>query len=166
MSLKKAVLSLIGLLVFGLTAGAQEPATPTAPTNLQARREHRMRLRQRRMHQDQLRLGRALQLSDEQQQLRRSIRQRHLEATKTQREHLFQLREKRRSGTFAEQDRVMAQQLRAELRKAMASARSENLNMLNNEQRERLRTLREQRRQQNQERRQRMMELRKNRPIG
>lgn len=166
MSMKKALLSLIGLIIFGVPAVAQEPSTPVPPTNAQGRREQRMRLHQRRMRQDRMRLGQALQLSDDQQQLRKAIRQGHLEATKSQREQLFQLRERKRAGSFGEQDRVMAQQLRADLRKAMAAARAENLNMLNNEQRERLRTLREQRRQQNQERRQRMMELRRNRPIG
>ena len=166
MSLKKALLSLIGLVILGVPAIAQEPSTPAPPTNAQGRREQRVRLRQQRLRQDRMRLGQALQLSDDQLQLRKAIRQKHLEATKTQREQLFQLRERRRAGSFGEQDRVMARQLRAELRKATASARSENLNMLNNEQRERLRTLREQRRQQNQERRQRMMELRRNRPIG
>ncbi|HSE32844.1 MAG TPA: hypothetical protein VLA93_14825 [Pyrinomonadaceae bacterium] len=164
MSLKKALLSLIGVLVFGVSAIAQEPSTP-ATTNPQGRREQRMRLRQRRMQHDRLRLGRALQLSDEQQQLRKAIRQKHLEATKVQREQLFQLRERRRAGAFGEQDRIMTQQLRAELRKARAAARTENLNMLTNEQRERLKTLREQRRQMFQERRQHMLE-RRNRPIG
>jgi Spy/CpxP family protein refolding chaperone len=169
MSLKKALLSLIGLLVLGVAAVAQEPAptsSPAPPTDRQGMREQRMRLRLRRMQQDRIKLGRALQLSDEQQQLRKAIRQRHLEATKTQRNQLFQLRERRRAGSFSEQDRIMAQQLRADMRKAMASARAENMNMLTNEQRERLKTLREQRKQMRQERHQRMMELRSNRPIG
>ena len=129
-------------------------------------RQQRMRLRQGRLHQDRIRVGRALQLSDEQQQLRRTIRQKRLEATKSQREQLFQLREKRRTGTFSDQDRMMAQQLRAEMRKAMATARMENLNMLTNEQRERLKTMRDQRRQMFQERQQRRLEMRRNRPIG
>jgi hypothetical protein len=166
MSLKKALLSLIGLVILGVPAVAQEPSTPVPPTNAQGRREQRMRLRERRMQEDRLRLRQALQLSDDQLQLRKAIRQKHLEATKTQREQLFQLRERRRAGSFGEQDRVMAQQLRADLRKAMAAARAENLNMLTNDQRERLRSLREQRRQMRQERHQRMLEQRRNRPIG
>lgn len=166
MSLKKALLSLFGLLVLGVTAIAQEPAPQTSPTDRQGMREQRMRLRQRRMQDDRLRLGRALQLSDDQLQLRKAIRQKHLEATKAQREQLLQLREKRRAGSFSDPDRLMAQQLRAELRTARANARAENLNILTNEQRERLNTLREQRRQLLQQRRQRMLEMRKNRPIG
>ena len=166
MSLKKALLSLIGLLVLGVAVVAQEPSTPSPPTDRQGMREQRMRLRLRRMQQDRVRLGRALQLSDEQIQLRKAIRQRHLEATKAQRDQLFQLRERRRAGSLSEQDRIMAQQLRTEMRKAMASARAENMNLLTNEQRERLKTLREQRKQVRQERHQRMMELRRNRPIG
>lgn len=128
--------------------------------------QQRMRLRQRRVQQDRIRVGQALQLSEEQRQLRTTIRQKHLEATKAQRDQLIQLREKRRAGSFSDQDRMMAQQLRGELRKAMATARMENLNMLTNEQRERLKTMREQRRQMFQERQQRRMEMRRNRPIG
>ena len=172
MSLKKSLLSLFGLLVLGITAFAQErtapssPSTPTPPIARKGMRQQRMRLRQGRLHQDRIRVGRALQLSYEQQQLRRTIRQKRLEATKSQREQLFQLREKRRTGTFSDQDRMMAQQLRAEMRKAMATARMENLNMLTNEQRERLKTMRDQRRQMFQERQQRRLEMRRNRPIG
>src|SRR5512145_1682976 len=99
MSLKKALLSLIGLIVFGVPAVAQEPWTQVPPTNAQGRREQRMRLHQRRMRQDRMRLGQALQLSDDQRQLRKAIRQKHLEATKSQREQLFQLRERRRAGS-------------------------------------------------------------------
>ena len=68
MSLKKALLSLIGLLVLGVAAVAQEPAPtspPAPPTDRQGMREQRMRLRLRRMQQDRIKLGRALQLSDE-----------------------------------------------------------------------------------------------------
>ena len=169
MSLKKALLSLVGLLLLGVTAAAQEPAPtapPTQPVDRQGIRHQRMRLRQRRVQQDRLRVGRALQLSDAQLQLRKEIRQKHFEATKAQRAQLLQLREPRRAGSFSDQDRIMAQQLRAEMRKAMAAARMENLNMLTNEQRERLNTLREQRRQRFQERQQRRLEMRRNRPIG
>jgi hypothetical protein len=172
MSLKKSLLSLFGLLLLGITAFAQEPtapsspSTPTPPIGRDGMRQQRMRLRQRRLQQDRLRIGQALQLTDEQRQLRATIRQKQLAATKSQREQLFQLREKRRVGSFSDQDRLMAQQLRAEMRKAMATARMENLNMLTNAQRERLKTMREQRKQMFQERQQRRLEMQRNRPIG
>lgn len=166
MLLKKVVLAAVGLLLVGSVAVAQQPSASVPQQQSDTLREGRRGVRLRRMKRQRLHLLKTLQLSDDQRQLRKAILQRQLDATKAQREQLFQLREKRRAGAFTAEDRDRAQQLRLELRKAMQGARAESLNVLTTEQRERLQNLREQRKQMRHERRERLMELRKNRPVG
>jgi hypothetical protein len=166
MFIKKAVLAGMGLLLLGGAVIAQQPSAATPQQETGVRGESRKDSRLRRLKRQRVHLARTLQLSDEQRTLRKAILQRQLEATKAQREQLFQLREKRRAASLTAEDRNRAQQLRLELRKSIQGARAESLNVLTTEQKEKLANLREQRKQMRQERRQRLMEQRKNRPIG
>jgi Spy/CpxP family protein refolding chaperone len=78
--------------------------------------------------------ARGVQLSEEQRQQARAIMQRRLEGTKTQREELFKLREKRIAGTFSADDEARAKALHQEIRTAMEGSRTEVQSILTTEQ--------------------------------
>jgi Spy/CpxP family protein refolding chaperone len=103
-------------------------------------------------------------LTEDQRKLAQSIRQKYFAATKTHREQLFQLREKRLAGTFTAEDQERAKTLRQEMMTAMRGMREESLGVLTPEQRSQLDSLRGERRQRREEMRQRRQELRQNRP--
>ena len=105
-----------------------------------------------------------LNLSDEQRQQRKAIAQRHLDATKAQREQLFQMRQKRMEGSLTEEDRVRAQALRQEMRSTMKGMRDEMRTSLTAEQRSQFDALREQRKQRREEMMNQREELRRRRP--
>lgn len=142
MILRRIVLAAIGLLLVGVAAVAQQPSAtapqPQSDTLRERRKDVRRDVRLRQKKRQRLHLSRTLQLTDDQRQLRKAILQRQLDATKAQREQLFQLREKRLAGGLTTVDRDRAKQIRLELRKAMQGARAESLNVLNAEQREQL----------------------------
>ena len=168
--LRRMVLPFL-LMVIALSAAvvAQETAKPMPPDPGRAigiNRPQRMRLRRRLMRfgvlfGPQNRLG----LTNEQREQQRSIVRSHLVATKSQREQLFQLREKRLEGTFTPEDQERAKVLRQEIRNSMAGIRQEMLNVLTPEQRSQLDALRLERKQRRQEMMKRREELRK-RPVN
>jgi hypothetical protein len=102
-----------------------------------------------------------LNFSEAQKQQRTDIVQRHLAATRVQREQLLAMREKRMAGTFVDEDRARARALHQELRASMQSMRTELRNNLSTEQRAELEAMREQRRQKMEEFRQRRQEFRR-----
>ncbi|HKP45276.1 MAG TPA: Spy/CpxP family protein refolding chaperone, partial [Pyrinomonadaceae bacterium] len=132
-SIKKLlpVFAIISLAVVGTVA--QQPATPAPSTPDRMMRERSERLGQRgegtrgRMrHRGGMgRLARELNLTDAQKQQSRDIMRRRLESTKSQREELFSLREKRIAGTFTAEDETRAKALRQEIRSAMEGTREE-----------------------------------------
>jgi len=108
--------------------------------------------------------GRQLNLTDDQRRQGQQIRQKYFGATKSQREQLFQLREKRLAGTFTDQDRDRARALRQEMMTAMRGMREESLAVLTPEQRSQLDTMREQQKQRRDDMRERREQRRLNRP--
>ena len=168
--LRKLLPSCLALL-FGLgtvaTAQETQPPKPGEPT--QATRRARL---PRGFHAGPRRGGRQgrgfarnLNLTEDQQKLAQSIRQKYFAATKTHREQLFQLREKRLAGTFTAEDQERAKALRQEMMTAMRGMREESLGVLTPEQRTQRDSLREEHRQRREEIRQRRQERRQNRPL-
>lgn len=104
-------------------------------------------------------LIRELNLTDEQRQQARNIMQRRMEGTKSQREELFKLREKRIAGTFTADDEARAKSLRQEMRAAMAGARGEMEALLTPEQKARLEQLKQERKTRIEERMKRRQEF-------
>jgi Spy/CpxP family protein refolding chaperone len=88
---------------------------------------------------------RELNLSEEQRQQGRAIMQRRLQSTKTQREELFKLREKRIDGTFTAEDEARAKALHQEIRTAMQGVREEMAGLLTAEQKAKLEQMKKER---------------------
>jgi Spy/CpxP family protein refolding chaperone len=163
---RKSILATLAVLFLATaTVLAQEPQPNDSQTGPRAGIMRGLR-GERRIKKQRLHLEQELQLSEEQKQQRKANFQRSMLATKAQREQLFQLREKRLTGALTAEDRNRAQQLRMELRQAMAEARKESLKVLTSEQKTRLTTLQQERKQRRDEMRKLRLELRKNRPIG
>jgi len=169
MHLRKFVFGVLGTILLGGTVLAQQPQTPsTAPDDAQRQQRmeqrlerHRERMKSREGREGERmgrrgRMGRMmgeLNLSEEQRQQSRAIVQRRLEATKSQREELFRLREKRIAGTFSADDEARAKALHQEIRNSMAGVREEMQSVLTAEQKARLEQLKQERKER--------MELRK-----
>jgi Spy/CpxP family protein refolding chaperone len=170
----RRILSPCLLMIFALSmpAVAQEIAKPGSPDSGRAIRANRLqpmrgqRRRLMRIGDGRLDPQNALGLTSEQRDLQRSIRQRHFAATKSQREQLFQLREKRMDGTFAPEDQERVKALRQEIKDSMVGMREESLNLLTPEQRSKLDTLRQERKHRHQEIMNRRQELPRNRPAN
>ena len=162
MSLRKSLFGISGLvLACGIVAFAQEPQ-PQAPstqddsfrhqkTDRLERRRERLGGREGMRHEGRRgdgigQLTRELNLTEEQQQQHRSIMQRRLESTKTQREELFKLREKRMAGTFTEEDGARAKALHQEIRTAMNGVSTELAGVLTADQKAKLVQLKQERR--------------------
>ena len=164
MFLRKSLLGVLGLiLTLGMVAFAQEtqPQVPAAPEGSERMEQRRERLRERmsRRHAMALRkhegfgrrraglgrLGRDLNLSDAQKEQSRAIMQRRLATTKTQREELFRLREKRIAGSFSDEDKARVEALRQEIRSSMEGVRAEMEAVLTAEQKARLESLKAER---------------------
>lgn len=88
------------------------------------------------------------------------ILQRHLDSIRGQRQELFQLREKRITGTLTAEDQERAKVLHALLREARQGISSELNNMLTAEQRTQLEQIESQRKAKREERMKRRQELR------
>ena len=164
MFLRKGLFGISGIvLACGMAAFAQEAQPQTPSTQDDAFRKDRIKRMER--HRERLgrreglkggedtgrrgrgmgQLVRELNLSDEQRQQSRAIMQRRLESTKTQREELFKLREKRIAGTFTAEDEARARALHQEIRTAMEGVRTEMAGVLTAEQRAKLEQLKKER---------------------
>jgi Spy/CpxP family protein refolding chaperone len=148
-------------LAFGAIAQGQQPSNPTqdgSTSEQRFRRDHRQNRegRNERHEFGRSRGQRDLSLTDDQQHLRRTIVERHLEAIKSQRDELFKLREKRGQDSFTTEDAARAKALRQEIHDSMARMHSEIETILTPEQRtklEQIRTAREARREEMRKRR-------------
>jgi Spy/CpxP family protein refolding chaperone len=159
-------------LAFGAIAQGQQPSnqTPDSGTSEQRIRFRRGHIQSREGRNERREFGksrglRELSLTEDQQHLRRTIVERHLEAIKSQRDELFKLREKRVLGSFTTEDAARAKALRQEIHASMARMHSEIETILTPEQRtklEQIRTAREERREEmrkrSDERRERVQE--------
>lgn len=140
MALQRCLLLLITLIVLpGMITLAQQPQTPAPEGNrTDLSKSTDVRDAHRRHGFGLERWGQDLNLTDEQQKQIRAIVQRRNDATKAQREELFSLREKRRSGTFGAEDEARAQTLRQEVRDSMKGIRDEINTVLTSDQRAKL----------------------------
>ena len=131
------VLCLIPML--GVIVLAQESQTSTTPqtSGPPQRREGFRRMKGEghgRLQRRGFGLG-ELNLSDAQKEQTRTILQRHLESTRTQREELLKLREKRMTGTLTQEDGYRAKELHQQIRESMQGTRAELSGVLTPEQR-------------------------------
>jgi len=149
------------MLAVGVGVFAQEPQSQTPSIRDESSQRERLerieRRRERLLNREgRLREGRErhrgvgrmmhdLNLTDEQRQQSRAIRQRRLEGLKLQREELFKLREKRIAGTFTAEDEARARTLHQEMRTAMQGVRSEMETVLTAEQKAKLEELKKER---------------------
>ena len=164
MFLRKSLFGISGvILACGVVAFAQEPQPQTPSTQDDSFRKERIERRERqreriggsegmRRHDGMGRRGggmshlmRELNLTEEQRQQSRAIVQRRLESTKTQREELFKLREKRIAGTFTAEDGARAKALHQEIRTTMEGVRAEMDGVLTAEQKAKLEQLKKER---------------------
>ncbi|HAF14637.1 MAG TPA: hypothetical protein DCK99_13260 [Blastocatellia bacterium] len=165
MLLRKTLFGFLGIILAGgMIAFAQQPQkTPTAPdgtldrNRLERLERHRELLDRNQgmpghrgmgrpgMGGGRGRLLRELNLTEEQRQQSRAIMRRRLEATKSQREELFKLREKRIADTFTAEDEARAKALRQEIRASMEGVRAEMEGILTAEQRAKLEQLKAER---------------------
>jgi Spy/CpxP family protein refolding chaperone len=173
MPFQRMFLPCLGVILVASTAAIAQQTTTTTTTPPTAPSEQglRPRLKERRMREmrpdrDLFKLERSLNLTDEQRQQQRAILKRHFEATRLQREQLFQMREKRLAGTFTEGDLARAKELRQQMRESLVGIRTESRNLLTAEQRTRLEALREERKQRREEMMLRRQELRRTRPAN
>jgi hypothetical protein len=107
---------------------------------------------------------RQLNLSDEQKQQRHVILERHMSTLKSQRDQLFQLRQRRLEGSLTAEDREKAKSMRQELRASMQGLRGELRNTLTAEQRAQVETMRTERKQRREEMMRQRQEFRRARP--
>jgi periplasmic protein CpxP/Spy len=156
---RKSLFGVLGIiLAFGMVVLAQQPLpqTPATAPDGTFRRDETQRPKRHgdRMgrHRGMGRRGgglahllRELNLTDEQRQQSRAIMQRRLESTKSQREELFQLREKRIAGTLTAEDGARAKALHQELSASMEGVRTEMEGVLTAEQKARLEELKKER---------------------
>jgi Spy/CpxP family protein refolding chaperone len=150
---RKSLITVLGIiLAFGAVAIAQQtqPQSPHADAQfkrhserLAATGEHRGRRGGMRRRGGIGHLIRELNLTDEQRQQGRAIMRRRLEGTKSQREELFKLREKRIAGTFTADDEARAKALRQEMRASMEGVRAEMEGILTAEQKTKLEQLKQ-----------------------
>ena len=193
MFLRKGMFAVLAIiLVAGTFAFAQERQQPTASPEgtLQRDRTERKERRRERLGRREGRLGRKalgrragmgrfmheLNLSEQQREQSRAIVQRRLESTKSQREELFRMREKRIAGTFSAEDEARVKALRQEIRSSMDGIRGEMDSVLTAEQKAKLEELQkeregkmeqrmQERQQRRQQRQQRLQERSNNRPV-
>ena len=138
------------LTLSGVVAVAQQsqPSTDTPGVQRPGNRGDRMgRRRMRRQQRQRARAGlRQLNLTDQQKEQARAIRQANFQSNKAQREELLQLREKARAGTLSEADRARAQELRRQLQESRKNARTQMASLLTAEQKAKLEEMRKNRR--------------------
>ena len=156
----RRILILVSALIFLPTATgfAQETKDQSRSESVLRERRPERQARRQRLREHRL-AGRRDQLliNESQRQQLRQLRQTRLESTRSLRQELFELRDKRLAGTFTDADKTRVQQLRQELRESMKGMRSEMQNILTPEQRLKI----EEQRKIRQERRERIRERRR-----
>ena len=123
---------ILGLLVFGASVFAQQTQQNNNAAAPQQRRAQmrRMIMRRRAMRGGMLRGFRELNLTDQQKQQLRSIRQTQGQGSQAQREEMRQLMQKRRAGTLTAQDETRAKELRQQLMQSRQGVRTQMMNVL------------------------------------
>jgi Spy/CpxP family protein refolding chaperone len=160
---KRVVILAFGLLLTtssSVVAYEPQTASPQQPETVEPQNGQRGGRRSR-MYDKRFGFGlRGLDLTAEQKQQMQVILQRHLENIRGQRQELFQLREKRITGTLTAEDQERAKSLHAQLSEARQGIRSELNNVLTAEQRTQLEQIESQRKAKREERMKRRQELR------
>ena len=164
MSLRSFLVPLFGLVMLSSGVFAQPPQQGTQEGRSSEWKGDGQSHRRMGRHL-RLRAMRDLNLTEAQRQQHREILKRYLGSTRTQREELFKLREKRIDGTFTEEDQARAQALRQEIRGSMLGIRTEMENVLTGEQRAKLDQLKAERKARREEMRERRRELRERRDL-
>ncbi|HXI24196.1 MAG TPA: Spy/CpxP family protein refolding chaperone [Pyrinomonadaceae bacterium] len=140
MSLLKK-LTIVALVCAFTSAGAvyaQQPqSNGPAAGNPQARRMMRRKMR-RRDRMGALRGFRQLNLTDQQQQQARAIRQSFAQSTQSQRQELRQLVEQRRAGSLTADNQARAKELRRQLMQGRQNMRTQLSALLTAEQKAKL----------------------------
>jgi Spy/CpxP family protein refolding chaperone len=164
MSLRKILAPVFALLLLTAAGYAQQPQAGLQEETRQDQKSPREGRRHARMDRHRGFAGmRELNLTEEQRQQHRAILQRQMSNTKTQREELFRLREKRFAGTFTAEDEARARALRQEIHNSMEGIRSEMEGVLTSEQRAKLEQLKTERKARRDEMREHRRELRERR---
>jgi Spy/CpxP family protein refolding chaperone len=135
MSLLKKLAIIALALSFNSIAFAQQPQPNTsAAGNPQARRMMRRKMMRRRARMGELRGLRQLNLTDQQRQQARSIRQSFAQSTQSQRQELRQLMQQRRAGTLTADNEARAKELRRQLMQGRQNVRTQLSALLTAEQ--------------------------------
>jgi len=134
---------ILGLLMFGASALAQQTqqnSNAAAPQQPSAQRQMIMRrmMKRRRARAGEMRGLRQLNLTDQQKQQLRSIRQTQGQGSQAQRQEMRQLMEKRRAGTLTAQDETRAKELRQQLMQSRPGVRAQMMNVLTADQKAKL----------------------------
>jgi len=123
---------ILGLLMFGASALAQQtqPNSNTAAAPQPGPRMRQMMMRRMMKRRRAMAGFRQLDLSDQQKQQMRSIRQTQFQGTQAQRQEIRQLMQKRRAGTLTAQDETRAKELRQQLMQSRQGVRTQMMNVL------------------------------------
>jgi Spy/CpxP family protein refolding chaperone len=152
------------ILSLGTSTFAQQPETPSRPDAPGIGQHRRMRRMAGMRRQMLRRVGERLNLSEAQREQLRGIHQRQFEALKPQREELFNLRQKRRAGTFTDEDAARAKLLRQQMHEAMKNTHTEVQGVLTAEQKAQIDEFRTARKTRREEMRRRLREFRQRQP--
>ena len=157
---RSLLLSLALSLSLVATVSAQQPQNPPSPDQNRPDkmegmhgRGHGSRGERRRAHRPGFfGLEGELALTDAQKQQLRAIHERNFEGTKSLREELFNLREKRREGTFSDADAERARTLHEQMRASMKAIEAEAEAVLTPAQKAKVEELKQERKQRRAER--------------
>jgi Spy/CpxP family protein refolding chaperone len=150
---KLTIFALFAFTSLGVVYAQQPQATAPAAGNPQARRMMRRMMTRRRARVGALRGFRQLNLTDQQKQQARSIRQSFAQSTQSQRQELRQLMEQRRAGALTADNEARAKELRRQLMQGRQNIRTQLSALLTAEQKAKLEELIKSRRAQMPERR-------------
>lgn len=133
---------IFGLLVFGGSAAGtfaqQTPQTTNATAPQQRGDQVRRRMMRRRAMGGGMHEFRQLNLTDQQKQQLRSIRQTQGQGAQAQRLEMRQLMQKRRAGTLTAQDETRVKELRQQLMQERQGVRTQMMNILTADQKAKL----------------------------
>jgi len=136
----------MAFLSFGAVFAQQPQANTPAAGNPQARRLMRRRMMRRRARIGGFRALQQLNLTDQQKQQARSLRQSFAKSTQSQRQELRQLMQQRRAGTLTADGQTRAKELRQQLVQGRQNMRTQLAALLTTEQKTKLEDLKKNRR--------------------